>query len=184
MLMPRSRQASTAARTSLGVGKASETFMFDMMDAASLAQSNLLRVSDGPEISSLSQRLPPAIRAPASRGKPPQEFKREHRKRIVAGSHDHDAIATTGQLDQAAAASVTIWKGQGCSTTPFDLANDFSAANAAVDRAAEICRLGHDQDVISVHPVRKAVHQGVLHQARIGRRPDLFDHLVGDGPAV
>ena len=90
---------------------------------------------------------------------------REHRKRIVAGSHDHDAVATTGQLDQAVAASVTIWKGEGFSTTPFDLANDFSAANAAVDRAAEIYGLGHNQNVISVQPVRKAIHQGVLHQA-------------------
>src|SRR5215831_9363328 len=95
--------------------------------------------------------------------KPPQELMREHRKRIVAGSHDHDAVATTGQL--AITASVTIWKGKGFSTAPFDLANDFSAANAAVDRAAEIYGLGHNQNVISVQPVGKAVHEGVLHQA-------------------
>ena len=158
MLMPRGRQASTAARTSLGARKASEMVTFDMTDAASLAQSNLLSVSDGPRDKFVKPASAPCDRAPASRGKPPQEFKREHRKRIVAGSHDHDAVAATGQLDQAVAASVTIWKGQGFSTTPFDLANDFSTANAAVDRAAEIYRLGHDQDVISVHPVRKAVH--------------------------
>jgi GntP family permease len=47
----------------------------------------------------------------ASRREPPQEFMREHRKRIVAGSHDHDAVATTGQFDQAVAASVTIGTG-------------------------------------------------------------------------
>jgi hypothetical protein len=64
MLMPQGRQAPTAVRTSLGARKASEMVMFDMTDAASLAQSNLLRVSDGPEISSLSQRLPRAIALP------------------------------------------------------------------------------------------------------------------------
>ena len=31
-----------------------------------------------------------------ARRKTPQEFMRERRKRIVASSHDHDAVATTG----------------------------------------------------------------------------------------
>jgi hypothetical protein len=69
------------------------------------------RRSDGPGDKLVKPASAPCDRASASRGKPPQEFKREHRKRIVAGSHDHDAVAATRQLDQAVAASVAIWKG-------------------------------------------------------------------------
>src|SRR5215470_18810910 len=88
----------------------------------------------------------------------------ELRKRIVAGSHHHDAIATTGQPDQAVAAPIAVWKSKGLSTTPFDLADNLAAADAAVDRAAEIYGLGHDQNVLFVQAAGKAVHEGVPHQ--------------------
>ena len=87
----------------------------------------------------------------------------ELRKRIVARAHDHDAIATTGQPDQGIAAGAAVWKSKGLSTTPFDFANNFPASDAAVDRAAEIYGLGHDQDVLIAQPARKAVHQRVPH---------------------
>jgi hypothetical protein len=51
------------------------------------------------------------LRLGVSQRKPTQKLMRELRKRIVAGPHDHDAVTTTGQLDQAVAASTPIWKG-------------------------------------------------------------------------
>src|ERR1700704_716835 len=89
----------------------------------------------------------------------------ELRKRIVARAHDHDAIATTGQPDQGVATGAAVWESKGLSTMPFNFANNFAASDAAVDGAAEIYRLGHDQNVLIVQPARKAVHQGVPHQA-------------------
>ena len=85
------------------------------------------------------------------------------RKRIIARAHDHDAIATMGQPDQGVATGAAVWKSKGPSTTPFDFANNFAASDAAVDRAAEIYGLGHDQDVLIAQPDRKAVHQRVPH---------------------
>src|SRR5450755_66524 len=102
----------------------------------------------------------------ASRPKPLQQFQREQRKRIVAGSHDQDAVTTTGELDQAVATGAAIRECKRLSTTPLDPLNDFTAADTAVDRAAEIDRLRHDENIIAVQPVRKAVDQRVLHQTQ------------------
>src|SRR5712691_7030183 len=78
--------------------------------------------------------------------KPSKELTCELRKRIVARAHDHDAIAGTGQPDQQVAAGGAIRKSKGRSPTLLDCANDIVAADAAVDRAAEVNRLGHDQN--------------------------------------
>jgi hypothetical protein len=85
---------------------------------------------------------------------------RELRQRIVARAHDHDAIAGTGQLDQAVAAGAAVRKGKGLSAAPFDFADDVAAADAAVDRAAEIDRLGHDQNVLVVQPAPQSSPPG------------------------
>jgi hypothetical protein len=90
--------------------------------------------------------------------KPLKELLCELRKRIVARAHDHDAIATTGQPDQQVATGGAVRKSKGLSTTPLDFANNIVAADAAVDRAAEINRLGHDQNVLVLQPACKAVH--------------------------
>ena len=96
--------------------------------------------------------------------KPSNEFMCEPRKQIVARAHDYDAITTTGQSDQGVATSDAVWESKGLSTMPFNVANNFAASDAAVDRAAEIYGLGHDQYVLIVQSARKAVHQGVPHQ--------------------
>ena len=89
----------------------------------------------------------------------------ELRKRIVARAHDYDAITTTGQPDQHVATGAAVSKSKGLSPTPLDFANDIIAADAAVDRAAEINRLGHDQNVLVAHLAGEALHQGIPHQA-------------------
>jgi hypothetical protein len=80
--------------------------------------------------------------------KPSKEFICELRERIVARAHDYDAITTTGQLDQHVATGAAIWKSKGLSAAPLDFANNIIAADAAVDRAAEINGLGHDQNIL------------------------------------
>jgi hypothetical protein len=72
----------------------------------------------------------------------------ELRKRIVAGAHDYDAITTTGQPDQHVATGAAVRKRKGLSAVPLDFANKIIAADAAIDRAAEINRLGHDQNIL------------------------------------
>ena len=90
--------------------------------------------------------------------KPSKELTCELRKRIVARAHHYDAIATTSQPDQQVATGGAIRKSKGLSTTPLDFANNIVAADAAVDRAAEVNGLGHDQNVLIFQPSRKAVH--------------------------
>ena len=89
------------------------------------------------------------------RRKPSNEFMCEPRKRIVARAHDYDAITATGQSDQGVATAAAVWESKGLSTMPFDVANNFAASNATVDRSAEIYRLGHDQNVLIMHPLAK-----------------------------
>jgi len=72
----------------------------------------------------------------------------ELRKRIVARAHDYDAITTTGQPDQHVATGVAVWKRKGLSAVPLDFGNKIFAADAAIDRAAEINGLGHDQNIL------------------------------------
>ena len=80
--------------------------------------------------------------------KPSKELICELRKRIVARAHDYDAITTTGQPDQHVATGAAVRKSKGLSAAPPDLANNIIAADAAVDRAAEINGLGHDQNIL------------------------------------
>jgi hypothetical protein len=79
--------------------------------------------------------------------KPSKEFICKLRKRIVARAHDHDAITTMGQPDQHIATGAPVWKRKGLSAAPLEFANNIVAADAAVDRAAEINGLGHDQNI-------------------------------------
>lgn len=72
----------------------------------------------------------------------------ELRKRFVARAHNHNAIATTGQSDKGVAAGAAIRKCKCLSTTPFNFTYDFTTSNAAINSAAEIYRLGHDQNVV------------------------------------
>src|SRR4051794_27968022 len=72
------------------------------------------------------------------RCKPSQELACELRKRIVARAHHHDAIARTGQPDQQVATGGTVRKSKGLAATALDFAHDRVAADAAVDRAAEV----------------------------------------------
>ena len=83
---------------------------------------------------------------------------RELRRRIVARAHDHDAVTTTGQADQHVTTGATVRKSKGLQAAPLDFANDSVAADAAVDRAAEINGVGHDQNILIAQPVCKAVH--------------------------
>jgi len=85
-------------------------------------------------------------------------------KRIVARSHDHNSIATTGQPNQSVTAAATVWKSKDIATMPFNFANNFATSDAAVDSTAEIYGLRHDQNVLIVQPTHKAIHQGVSHQ--------------------
>jgi hypothetical protein len=80
--------------------------------------------------------------------KPSKELICELRKRIVARAHDYDAITTTGQPDQHVATGAAVWKSKGLSAAPLNFANNIIAADAAVDRAAEINGLGHDQNIL------------------------------------
>jgi hypothetical protein len=80
--------------------------------------------------------------------KPSKELICELRKRIVARAHDHDAITTPRQPDQHVAAGAAVRKSKGLSAAPLDFANNIAAADAAVDRAAEINGLGHDQHIL------------------------------------
>jgi hypothetical protein len=66
----------------------------------------------------------------------------EMRKRVVARSHDHNSIATTGQPNQSVAAAAAVWKSKGIATMPFNFANNFATSNTAVDSTAEIYGLG------------------------------------------
>src|SRR5262245_20284692 len=102
-----------------------------------------------------------SVVVPVWHRKPPKQLTCELRERIIARAHDHDAIATTGQTDQHVAAGDAVRKSEGLSTTPLDFANNIAAADAAVDRAAEINGLGHDQNVLSLQAACKVVHQGV-----------------------
>lgn len=80
------------------------------------------------------------------------------RKRIVPRAHDHDAITTTGQPDQHIATGAAVRKRKGPSAAPLEFANYIVAADAAVDRAAEINGLGHDQNIFIAQPACKAAH--------------------------
>ena len=88
--------------------------------------------------------------------KPSKELMCELRKRIVARAHNHDTITTTGQLDQLVATDAAVWKSEGLSAAPLDFANNIVAPDATVDCAAEINRLGHDQNILIVQPACKA----------------------------
>jgi uncharacterized protein YjdB len=88
----------------------------------------------------------------------------EMRKRIIARAHDHNAIATTGNLDHSVAAAGTVWKSKRMTTLLFNIANNVATSNAAVDRTAKIDGLRHVQNVLIVQTVYKAIHQGVSHQ--------------------
>ena len=77
----------------------------------------------------------------------------ELRKRIVARAHDHDAIPMAGQLDQHVATPHTICKSKGFPAGPLDFANNIVAADTSVDRATEINRLGHNQNVFITQSV-------------------------------
>src|SRR5262249_18293740 len=79
---------------------------------------------------------------------PSKKLMCELRKRVVARAHDYDAITTTGQPDQHIATGAAVWKRKGVSAAPLDFANKIIAADAAIDRAAEINGLGHDQYIL------------------------------------
>jgi hypothetical protein len=79
---------------------------------------------------------------------PSNKFVCELRKRFVARAHNHDAIAMTGQSDKGVAAGAAIRKRKSLSTTPFNFTYHFATSNAAINSAAEIYRLGHDQNVL------------------------------------
>jgi len=72
----------------------------------------------------------------------------ELRKRIVARSHDHDSIATAGEPHQSVAAGAAIRKSKGIAATPLNFANNVATSNAAIDSAAKIYGLRHDQNVL------------------------------------
>ena len=80
------------------------------------------------------------------------------RKRIVARPHDYDAITPTSQSDQHVTTGATVCKSKGLSTAPLNFANNIVAADAAVDSATEINRLGHDKNILVAQPVCKAAH--------------------------
>src|SRR5262249_12600994 len=80
--------------------------------------------------------------------KPSKELMCELRKRIVAGTHDDDAITATGQSHQHVTTGATVFKSKGFSTAPLDFANNILAADATADRPAEINWLGHDQNIL------------------------------------
>ena len=61
-----------------------------------------------PYHTSFVRRALPTLRPP--RRHPPQEFMRELRKRIVARTHDHDAVAGAGQTDERVAAAAAVRK--------------------------------------------------------------------------
>src|ERR1700722_3954540 len=104
-------------------------------------------------------------RLDASSRKPLQQFPSKLRERIVARSHDEDAVAGFCHLHQMIAAGLTIGKGEGIPAAPCDIANDVAAADATIDGATETYRLGHQQHVVAVQPVGEAVDQRVPHQA-------------------
>src|SRR5262249_12671125 len=95
------------------------------------------------ELRNRDTRLPAqSLTVVLRRRQPAKQLACELRQRIVARAHDDDAIAATRQLDQHVAAGGAVGKSKRLSTTPLDFANDIAAADAAVDRAAEINRLG------------------------------------------
>lgn len=93
-----------------------------------------------------------------------KEVTRELRKRIVARAHDYDPIAASGQSDQQVATGCAFWKSKGLSAAPLDFTNNIVAADAAIDRTAEINGRRHDQNILVAQPASKAVHQGVSHK--------------------
>ena len=95
---------------------------------------------------------------------PSKKLLRELRKRIVARAHDDDPITAMGQLDQQVATGSAIWKSKSFSATALDFTNNITAADAAIDCAAEINGLRHDQNILIVQPVCKAADQGIPHK--------------------
>ena len=78
---------------------------------------------------------------------------------IQVGSHYHFAETNAALgFDRAAAngmrlniaAGTAVWKSKGLSALPFTFANNVKASNAAVDGAAEIYGLWHDQNILIV----------------------------------
>jgi hypothetical protein len=90
--------------------------------------------------------------------KPSEELLCELRKRIVSRAHDYDAIPTTGQFDQHVATRATVWKSKGLPAAPLDFANNIVAADAAVDRTAEINGLRHNENVVIAQSVCKTAY--------------------------
>jgi len=90
--------------------------------------------------------------------KPSKQFICELRKGVVARAHDYDAITTVGQPNQHVATGTAVWKSKSLSAAPLDLANNIVAADATVDRAAEVNGLGHDQNILIVEPACEAAH--------------------------
>ena len=68
-------------------------------------------------------------------------------------------------LIRASPQPLTVRKGERIAAALVDGGDDFAAGDAAVDRSAEIDRLGHEQNVRLVHVTREAIDQGVSHQA-------------------
>jgi hypothetical protein len=68
------------------------------------------------------------------------------------------------RLDELIAAGVPIRKGKRVAAASRDLADDLAAADRAVDRSAEIDRLGHHQHVLAREPAHEAVHECLAHQ--------------------
>ncbi len=108
----------------------------------------------------------------------------EMRKRIVARAHDHNSIATTRQLNQRVTAAATVWKSNRMTPLPFNVADNVAASNAAVDGTAEIYRLRHEQNVLIVQPVHKAIHEGISHQTNRAVAMRLKHHQQAAGKRV
>src|SRR5690606_16844785 len=100
---------------------------------------------------------------------------------VVAGAHDDDAVAGTGQVDQAVAAGFARGQGLGAAACGADAGGDVLAADAAVGGAAVIDGLGHQQDVVRAQQAGEAVDELVLHQPE---RPEAVRLEQDQKPAV
>src|SRR5215472_6533260 len=77
-----------------------------------------------------------------------------------------------------------VWKSAGFSPAPLDFANNIVAADATVDRAAEINGFGHDQNILIAQPACEAAYQGIPHQTNRPVAMGLKHHQQAAGERV
>src|SRR5689334_11658251 len=94
------------------------------------------------------------------------KIRSQYRERVVAGTHDDDAVSGARFAHEHSPTLRSIGNGAGGEPTPRNAVSNVATCDAALRCAAEVHRVGHYEQIVGAHAVRERVDELVLHQSQ------------------